>query len=112
MLPKEVTWEGWKALVAEYLSGHDYAAINRRYWYGELRLSRLNKVYRYRLGYIFRGYSTIDSRGTYDELLSDNFAALTTLLGFMVVILSALQVGIETDRLSANARYQQVSYHN
>lgn len=48
LLPLHLTWETWKKLSNEILKNHCYASINPRYWYGELRLSRLNKVYRLR----------------------------------------------------------------
>ncbi|KAI0015527.1 hypothetical protein F4780DRAFT_773502 [Xylariomycetidae sp. FL0641] len=110
LLPACVSWEGWKGLTQEVLDNHCYAAINPRYWYGELRLSRLNKVYRVRKGFVLRGYSKVAAHTVYVDLIRDNFAALATVLGYVVIVLTAMQVGLGTERLQSNQAFQSVSY--
>ncbi|RYP49044.1 hypothetical protein DL769_011136 [Monosporascus sp. CRB-8-3] len=110
LLPEEVTWEGWKALTADFLEHHRYDQVNRRYLYGELRLSRLNKIYCFRKGYILRGYSRVASHTFYGDLLRDNFSVLAAILGYVVVALAAMQVGLGVDRLYENQAFQNMTY--
>ncbi|KAH7171196.1 hypothetical protein EDB81DRAFT_636134 [Dactylonectria macrodidyma] len=110
LLPEEVTWEGWKALTAEFLDRHRYDQVNPRYWYGELRLGRLNKIYRFRMGYLLRGYSKVASHAFYGDLLRDHFSVLAAILGYVVVALSAMQVGQGVDKLYEDDAFQSVTY--
>ncbi|EFQ28329.1 uncharacterized protein GLRG_03473 [Colletotrichum graminicola M1.001] len=110
LIPKEVTWYDWKALSAQIVRNHCYASVNPRYWYGELRLSRLNKIYRVRLGYVLRGFSKVASHAVYEDLLQDNFATLAAILGYVVIVLTAMQVGLATDKLVGDSSFQNVSY--
>ncbi|KAI0380722.1 hypothetical protein F5Y04DRAFT_90677 [Hypomontagnella monticulosa] len=110
LLPLDLTWEAWKDLSKEILQNHCYASINPRYWYGELRLSRLNKVYRLRKGFILRGYSKIMSHSVYGDLIADNFATLAGILGYVVIVLTAMQVGLGVERLQEDEAFQNASY--
>ncbi|PWY81719.1 hypothetical protein BO94DRAFT_520503 [Aspergillus sclerotioniger CBS 115572] len=110
LLPSTVTWERWRVFSAQFLSHHCYAAINPRFWYGELRLSRLNKVYALTRGWMFRGYSRIGGAATYEDLLRNNFAALATVLGYVVIVLTAMQAGLSTDRLQHDRTFVNASY--
>ncbi|KAI1135697.1 heterokaryon incompatibility protein-domain-containing protein [Hypoxylon sp. FL0543] len=110
LLPSEITWEGWKDLSREILQNHCYASVNPRYWYGELRLSRLNKVYRFRKGFLLRGYSRVGFYAVYADLIRDNFAALATVLGYVVIVLTAMQVGLGVERLQSDEAFQNASY--
>ncbi|KAI1076061.1 hypothetical protein F5B20DRAFT_339988 [Whalleya microplaca] len=110
LIPTRVTWEAWKRLSQEILQNHCYSSVNPRYWYGELRLSRLNKIYRFRKGFIFRGYSKVAAHTVYVDLLRDNFAALATVLGYVVIVLTAMQVGLGVDKLQSDDAFQNASY--
>ncbi|KAI8625365.1 hypothetical protein F5Y19DRAFT_450464 [Xylariaceae sp. FL1651] len=110
LLPPALTWVGWKELVKEVLQNYDPALANPRYWYGELRLGRLNTIYRLRKGFIFRGYSKVAAHTIYVDLLRDNFAVLATVLGYVVIVLTSLQVGLGTERLVDNTAFQNFSY--
>ncbi|KAI1801402.1 hypothetical protein F4811DRAFT_555911 [Daldinia bambusicola] len=110
LLPLNITWDGWRSLTKEVLEAHAYASVNPRYWYGELRLSRLNKIYRIRKGSILRGYSKIAAHTVYGDLIRDNFAALATILGYVVIVLTAMQVGLGVDRLQQDEAFQNASY--
>ncbi|KAI8312152.1 hypothetical protein K4K61_010891 [Colletotrichum sp. SAR11_59] len=110
LMPPQVSWDRWRALSAQIVQHHCYASVNPRYWYGELRLSRLNKIYRVRLGYLLRGYSKVASHAVYEDLLRDNFAALAAVLGYVVIVLTAMQVGLATDQLVGDKLFQSVSY--
>ncbi|XDG01785.1 hypothetical protein ABKA04_001400 [Annulohypoxylon sp. FPYF3050] len=110
LLPEKLEWSQWRSLVKEILANHHYELINPRYWYGELRLSRLNKVYRVRQGFVLRGYSKVASHAVYADLIRDNFAALATILGYVVIVLTAMQVGLGVERLQDDEAFQNASY--
>lgn len=110
LVPSQMSWDRWRALSAQILQNHCYASVNPRYWYGELRLSRLNKIYRIRLGHLLRGYSKVVSHAVYEDLLQDNFGKLAAILGYVVIVLTAMQVGLATDRLVGDNTFQNVSY--
>jgi hypothetical protein len=110
LLPSTVTWSGWKTFSAQLLSSHCYSAVNPRFWYGELRLSRLNKVYMFRKGFLLRGYSSVGGHAFYVALLRDNFAVLAAVLGYVAIVLTAMQVGLATNQLQPNAMFQNASY--
>lgn len=110
LIPSAVTWEAWQDLSAEIIGNHCFSSINPRYWYGELRLNRLNKIYRFRMGYIFRGYTRVAGHAVYGDLLRDNFAGLATILGYVVIVLTSMQVGLGTEKLAADESFQAVSW--
>lgn len=110
LVPEEVSWDRWKTLSEQVLAKHRYNAVNPRYWYGELRLGRLNKVYMFRFGHLIRGYSTVDSAAVYMDLLHENFGILAALLAYIVVVLTAMQVGLGVDRLKDKPAFQNASY--
>ncbi|TVY32006.1 hypothetical protein LSUB1_G007740 [Lachnellula subtilissima] len=68
LISSKIKWEDWTLFVDTFVSNIDYEAlntVNKRYHYGELRLSRLNTIYRllhileprrFMLGYI-HGYN-------------------------------------------------------
>ncbi|KAI1125380.1 hypothetical protein F5Y10DRAFT_247293 [Nemania abortiva] len=109
LLPPSLKWEGWKCVVKEVLQNHDMALVNPRYWYGELRLGRLNVVYRLR-GSVFRGYSKVSGHATYGDLVADNVGVLATVLGYVVIVLTSLQVGLGVDRLVNDTAFINFSY--
>ncbi|KAJ4158524.1 uncharacterized protein LMH87_009047 [Akanthomyces muscarius] len=45
LLPPEIAWCGWRILVEQLDIEHILPRIDRRFVHGELRLSRLNKIY-------------------------------------------------------------------
>jgi hypothetical protein len=110
LLPDAVKWESWKELCSQFLSHHCYASVNPRYWYGELRLTRLNKVYRFKMGAVLRGYSKVADNAFYDDVLRDNFAALASVLAYVAIALTAMQLGLATDKLGHNDSFQSASY--
>lgn len=111
LLPEQLTWAAWKALSRQVLDGHSYAQVNPRYWYGELRLGRLNGIYRFRLGRLVRGYTAVDAPAVYTDLLQDNLGVLAALLVYVVVVLTAMQVGLAVDDLKANSAFRNASYY-
>lgn len=110
LLPNEIKWKQWRLWVAEIITNCPYDQVNRRFWYGELRLGRLNKIYRLRRIDVLRGYSRVGTPSNYGELLSENFGALAVALGYVVIVLTAMQVGLATNHLEQNTAFQGASW--
>ncbi|KAK9775023.1 putative Subtilisin-like serine protease [Seiridium cardinale] len=115
LLPDQVTWENWVALMREaitFLGGMNPRIVGERYQYGELRLSRLTKIYRFSPGIIsFRtlthGYMSHSTWRT--ALFQRNFGWLLVAFIYLSTVLSAIQVGLATNRLQADVRFQKMS---
>lgn len=109
LLPSTVSWKSWKLLTSQFLPNHSYSSFNPRYWYGELRLSRLNKIYRVKFSPL-RGYSKVASHAFYVDILRDNFATIAAVLAYVAIALTAMQVGLATEQLGHNGAFQNASY--
>ncbi|KAM0522588.1 hypothetical protein ACHAPE_002180 [Trichoderma viride] len=107
VIPEYVTWEAWINFVDQFLQiGELETRVNERYHYGELRLSRLNKVC-WVQGRI-RGYRF--PYQTYGEMLSMNMAPIGAATVYIAVVLTAMQVGLATPQLASNSAFQRASY--
>ena len=116
LLCPKIEWHRWTAFSKSLLSRLDHTClsnINIRYGYGELRLSRLNWIYRlsartrspttFVRGYMY-GYNR------YSIFVQRNFAWLLVAFVYITIVLSAMQVGLATNRLSKDGRFQNASY--
>jgi hypothetical protein len=117
LLPSELMWSQWKGLLGEFLqnSGNDTlnsSMVNKRYLFGELRLSRLNMIYRFapkfQLRYLIRGYYYGYSQ--YGNFFKHNFAWLFTVFAYVTIIIIAMTLGLTTDRLKGDTAFQNASY--
>lgn len=110
LLPKDVTWKGWFKLTQNLLRNGSVNPknINTRYLFGELRLSRLNKIYAFCCGNSLRGYQF--TYQTYAELFHEYFTPLTVITIYIALVLAAMQVGLATDHLSGSLPFQNASY--
>ena len=116
----EMTWHEWRSLVKSLLSSYPTSssthpgfsprthAVNPRYHYGELRLDRLNMIYRFTLRAPLRGY--LYGFNTYHQFWTANMQRLAAIFVYIIVVLTAMQVGLETKWLTNNATFQRVSY--
>ncbi|KAF1937379.1 hypothetical protein EJ02DRAFT_385752 [Clathrospora elynae] len=109
LLSDQTSWMHWKVFVKEILE-HDsiYDRVNKRYIYGELRLNRLNTVYRLTGRAVFRGYQS--EYNQYSSFFQENFTWLASVLAYMVIVLTAMQVGLATRALEGNEAFQTASY--
>ncbi|KAK1462743.1 hypothetical protein CMEL01_13854 [Colletotrichum melonis] len=108
LLPHEVQWKSWKLLVQELLDKGDvYRCIDKRFYYGELRLSRLNKIYFFSKTPL-HGY--MPRWNQYGTFLGDNFTILASSTVYIAIVLTAMQVGFATD-LQDNTTFKSVSYN-
>jgi hypothetical protein len=108
LLPEEAEWPAWRRFVRELLSVSPiYAQIDPRFHYGELRLSRINKIY-FLWKTPLRGY--MSHWNQYGSFLHDHFALLASSTVYIAVVLTAMQVGLATEGLQNNKAFQSASY--
>lgn len=118
LLPDAMEWENWQSLVEERLAPliADIVAgrvsCAARFKFGELRLSRINMIYRYhpayRLKHLFRGFHR--GNETYKSFLHRNFAWLIAVFAYITIVLAAMQVGLGTQQLRANTSFNKASF--
>jgi hypothetical protein len=107
LLPENMEWEDWRALVRQLLDQKNSKNINERFRFGELRLTRLNEIYLLRL-FKLRGY--MSRLRDYREYFHQNLAPIVTLITYIAIVLTAMQVGLATGKLQQNETFQQASY--
>ncbi|TVY88426.1 hypothetical protein LAWI1_G004846 [Lachnellula willkommii] len=115
LISPEISWEDWILFIDTFLANIDYEAldtVNKRYHYGELRLSRLNTIYRllhifepsrFMLGYLHR-------YNRYTFFFERNFRWVVMVFLYMTIILTAMQVGLATTKLQQDETFQRASY--
>ncbi len=111
LVPLWMTWTDWLKFTRAFLDAFDWESlsnVNKRYEYGELRLGRINWIYRLTFRNFVRGYVYRYNR--FSVFLSRNFAWLAVAFLYITVVLSAMQVGLATDRLKGSSRFQDASY--
>ncbi|TLD32707.1 hypothetical protein PspLS_01006 [Pyricularia sp. CBS 133598] len=110
LLPEGLEWQAWRKLVAQLLDGRElaftYSSMHPRFCYGELRLSRLDKICFYWETPLVN-YTT--KWNQYESFFRHNLGLLISSAGYVVVVLTALQVGLATD-LKDNEAFQSASY--
>ena len=116
LLGPEINWEKWALFTRALLRTIDLQTleqVNRRYHYGELRLSRLNWIYRLTSKNrshvtLIRGYMYGYIR--YSDIVRRNFAWVLVAFVYITIVLTAMQVGLATDRLGQSDMFQNASY--
>ena len=108
LLPAEVNWAYWTTLVKELDPEHIYPDIDERFIYGELRLSRLNKLFKLTQRPILRGY--VYRWQQYSSFFQEYFGLLAAVTVYIAIILTAMQVGLATDKLQGSKAFMDASY--
>jgi hypothetical protein len=116
VLPPDTEWSAWRLVVRSIVGSigvQPLRQVDDRYRYGELRLSRLNSLYRVgAAGFSKRnlvvGYMSSSQR--YTTFFERNFGWLLAVFVYLTVILSALQVALATDRFGHDLRLQSLAY--
>ncbi|KAK4652644.1 hypothetical protein QC762_0075270 [Podospora pseudocomata] len=105
-----IKWADWKALARELLQVHERNpdVVHPRFLRAELRLSRINTIHRFTRLPPFHPY--VRGRHNYSSLLHDNLAWMATAAVFLALVLTAMQVGLATERLQKDTTFQQASY--
>lgn len=109
LLPEQVTWDAWINLVKQLDTENIYDKIDERFKYGELRLSRLNKIYRFTRWPLLLG-PYMSHWHQYGSFFRDNFTWLASTTVYIVVVLTAMQVGLAVDKLKDNRSFQSALY--
>ncbi|KAI9167990.1 hypothetical protein HJFPF1_04134 [Paramyrothecium foliicola] len=105
LLPQKLEWQAWRRVARDVLRTKDiYSSIHPRFHYGELKLSRLNKIYMFRKSPFKRFL------GPLGNPLHASFATLASSTVYLALVLTAMQVGLATTRLRDNTAFQAVSY--
>lgn len=113
LLPSEITWLWWKSFVAEFILHVDpntLDKVNKRYHFGELRLGRINSIYRIRFFFthFIRGY--LYGYNRYVVFFQRNLAWILVVLVYFSLVLAAMQVGATIQPLNTNTAFLQASY--
>jgi hypothetical protein len=90
------TWQRFRTDVLHHLAGRD---MHDRYEYGELRLGRLNTIYRMS----WLGLTYFNVYRDYSSYFGENFTTLVALFALVSVALSAMQVMTSVDNVPAEA---------
>ncbi|KAK4075230.1 hypothetical protein Purlil1_12720 [Purpureocillium lilacinum] len=105
LLPSGVQWSEWRKFVEQIDTEWIYPHIDRRFYHGELRLSRLNKIYF--LQNPLQAYMPAWDR--YSAFFHDNFAWLASAAIYIAIVLAAMQVGLATE-LGHSDVFQSAAY--
>lgn len=115
LFPAGMTWENWKRIVDEtitYINPNTLHQVNSRYQFGELRLGRINTIYRLSpdlIGKNFvRGY--LYGYNRYAPFLQRNVAWVLAVSVLFSLVLSAMQVGTGLDSLKDNPPFNKASF--
>ncbi|KAK0736783.1 hypothetical protein B0T21DRAFT_367483 [Apiosordaria backusii] len=107
-------WPRWRRLVEELVQSTDndtslmYSNVAERYIYGELRLNRLNLISFIKGGLLRGGHLAMWN--SYGSLYRDNSNAIIGGTVYILLLLSAMQVGLSTTKLAEDTVFQEVSY--
>lgn len=110
LLPSDMDWMQWSRILYELDASpivRDPSSVSPRYRYGELRLARLNLVYRvFRLE--MRGFHRVDR--DYSTFFTGYFAWILVLFAYASVLMTAFQTAIAVD--GAPAIVQAAAYYS
>ncbi|KAK1828990.1 hypothetical protein QBC39DRAFT_357757 [Podospora conica] len=117
LLPPSMSWSRWRRFVREMLHAqgeskegnhHLWGDVAERFIYGELRLNRLNIIEVVLRGPFSRGFlATWTSFGGFYQYSS---AVIIAGAAYILLILSAMQVGLGTTKLADDEVFQAASY--
>ena len=108
LVSPETTWPAWRSHVKKVLAEGKRRKVNKRYIFGELRLARLNQIYKYTWRSPVRGY--LPTYRSYVQFWHRNLVRIASLFAYLVVVLTSMQVGLATTRLQDNSAFQQASF--
>lgn len=112
LIPAEITWPRWRHFVREMLACGSavqlYKSVAPRFVYGELRLNRLNLIFFALEGPLSSGF--VPTWNTFGSFFRDNSAWVITVTAYVILVLSAMEVGLSTDKLDNSEAFQAASY--
>jgi hypothetical protein len=115
LLPDDIDYDTWTAFATALNINNGFRTAhlkNERYEYGELRLSRLNHLYRlgaagFSMRNVVFGFSAASRH--YPAFFRRNFGWILAAFVYFTVLLSAVQVALATERFGGNALFQDFS---
>lgn len=116
LVSNALSWEHWTTFsvgIFANVVSDSFEDISPRYLYGELRLGRVNLIYR--LCRKTRNFKTF-MRGhfygyrTYSSFIEQNFAWVLTVIVYITIVLTAMQVGLATTELQSSQMFDRASY--
>jgi hypothetical protein len=107
LLPAQISWFSWILFVRELDIEHIYHDINPRFHHRELRLSRLNYICYITHGSL-DGYAHRYNR--YSDFFRSHLAWMTAATVYVAIVLTAMQVGLATEKLGETPLFQSASY--
>jgi hypothetical protein len=112
LIPEQVTWPRWRRFVREMLADGStnrlYTHVAPRFIYGELRLNRLNLIFFALQGPLSSGF--VPTWHSFGSFYRDNSAWIITVAAYILLLLSAIQVGLGIDKLSGNDIFKTAAY--
>ncbi|KAF2678216.1 hypothetical protein K458DRAFT_142685 [Lentithecium fluviatile CBS 122367] len=113
LLPSFITWHWWKSFVKDFVAHVDpntLDQVNKRYHFGDLRLGRINSIYRTRfaLTHFVRGY--LYGYNRYAVFFQRNFSWILIVFVFFSLVLAAMQVGASVEPSNANKPFLKTCY--
>ncbi|KAL7789791.1 hypothetical protein V8C37DRAFT_411119 [Trichoderma ceciliae] len=105
---KPMPWETWKSLARSMLRNHDPAQMHPRFRHGELRLTRINAINRIIKLSPFEAY--FNSWNDYSSFFRDNLSWIAASTVWLVLVLTAMQVGLAAEPLQGNAKFKKATY--
>ena len=107
LVPEDMGWNSWRAQVKALLASKEMHNVNPRFRYGELRMDRLNMIYKLTFRSPIRGY--FYGYRSYHHFWHDNLLRVASVFAYLLIVLTAMQVGLGTNRLKDNEAFQRAS---
>jgi hypothetical protein len=107
LLPGHISWFNWNLFIRELDIEHIYPGIDPRFHHRDLRLSRLNYIYYVTQGSL-DGYAHRYNR--YSDFFRSHLAWMTAATVYVAIVLTAMQVGLATEKLGENTLFHSASY--
>ena len=112
LVPREITWQQWASFSRAALPNCHLESCNPRYWYGLLDEVRLTWIWRLspKTFSIMRWsrYALINTQGP-SEFIQEKTKWLLGALFYITIVLTAMQVGLATDRLGSDVAFSKAS---
>ncbi|KAI2008436.1 hypothetical protein LOZ39_001724 [Ophidiomyces ophidiicola] len=113
LFPDQLDWAWWKAFVNDvfdHININALDTVNKRYHFGELRLGRINTIYRikYFFTHFIRGY--LYGYNRYLVFFERNFGWIIVVFAYFSLVLSAMQVAMDVPGLQDNKSFVNATY--
>lgn len=100
LVNEDIAWGSWQRFRSDILHHLAVREVHDRFEYGELRLGRLNQIYRLK----WLGLAYFNVYRDYSSYFGENYTALVALFALVSVALSAMQVMTSVEGVPEEAR--------